>query len=325
MEAITVLNLSKKYCVYEKSEGFKNSLKDFFHRKYYFKEAVKNLSFKIDEGEIIGFLGENGAGKTTTLKMLSGVLHPSEGDIKILGFTPVERKKQFLKSIAFSMGNRQQLLWDLPARESFNYQREIYEIPGEIYRRNLDLLVGLLGVETLIDIQIRKLSMGERMKMELINNFLYDPRVIFLDEPTIGLDLITQKKIRQFLVDYNKEKKSTIILTSHYMDDIEATCNRVILLKEGQKMHDSTMQELLSTYACNKVIELTFEGRPDTKEVERFGKVISDEGLKIKILAPKEESNTVISNILNAFGNLTDISFSSIPFEQLIENLMAER
>lgn len=322
MSIINVSNLSKVYRVYEKKEGFINSLRDFFNRKYFHKEAVKNLNFSIKEGEIVGFLGENGAGKTTTLKMLSGVLHPTQGEVQVLGYTPIERKKAFLRSIAFVMGNRQQLFWDLPAKDSFNYQKEIYNIPYKTFKNNLEILVELLDVQKLIDVPIRKLSLGERMKMEIINNFIYDPKIIFLDEPTIGLDLFTQKKIRQFIVNYNKEKKATILLTSHYMDDIEATCKRVILLKEGEKIYDSGINELVERYSNDKIIELTFESKPELQKIANIGKIISDEGLKVKIMISRDKSNTAIYEIMSQITDLVDISFSSIPFKQLIENLM---
>jgi len=245
MSIISVKNLSKTYRVHEKPAGFKNTIKDLFARKYIYKNAVNNISFDINPGEIVGLLGENGAGKTTTLKMLTGILYPTSGNITIAGFTPTKRKRAFLKKICFVMGNKSDINWDLPAVDTFRYQQLVYDVPDNEYKNNLSMLAELLGVTHLLNTQIRRLSLGERMKMELINSFLYSPEIIFLDEPTIGLDLGSQVAIRNFLKSYQKEKKdSTIVITSHYMDDIEETCGRVILLSQGQKAFDGDIEEL---------------------------------------------------------------------------------
>ena len=245
MSNISVKNLSKTYRVHEKPEGFKNTLKDLFARKYIHKKAVDDISFEINPGEIVGLLGENGAGKTTTLKMLTGILHPTQGSVAVAGFTPTGRKKAFLKKICFVMGNKSDISWDLPAVDTFRFQQLVYEIPDSRYKRNLNMLSELLGVTQLLNTQIRRLSLGERMKMELINSFLYSPEIIFLDEPTIGLDLGSQMAIRTFLRSYRQERKeTTILITSHYMDDIEETCGRVILLNQGQKAFDGSIEEI---------------------------------------------------------------------------------
>lgn len=243
---ITVDNVSKIYRVHEKAEGVKNGIVNFFHRTYKIKYAVFDVNFSIEKGQIVGLLGENGAGKTTMLKMLTGILFPSNGRIKVSNFNPTERKKEFLKKICFVMGNKSEINWDLPAIDTFRYQQLIYEVPENEYKENVELLSTLLGVSNLLKTQIRRLSLGERMKMELINSFLYSPEIIFLDEPTIGLDLESQIAIRSFIKDYRKERQATIIITSHYMDDIEETCDRVILLNKGKKMFDGNINEVKS-------------------------------------------------------------------------------
>ena len=243
-EIIVAENLTKIYKIHEKPEGFKNTVKDLFARKYVNKTAVDGVSFRVRRGEIAGLLGENGAGKTTTLKMLAGILFPSWGSVSVAGFTPTQRKKAFLKKISFVMGNKSDINWDLPAADTFRYQQLVYEIPDAEYKANLDMLSGLLGVGSLLNTQIRRLSLGERMKMELINSFLYSPEIVFLDEPTIGLDLASQIAIRSFIKSYKRERDTTLIITSHYMDDIEETCDRVILLSRGKKAFDGGIQEL---------------------------------------------------------------------------------
>lgn len=241
---IKVENLTKIYKVHEKPEGFRNTLRDLLNRQYKEKIAVDNVSFNIERGEIVGLLGENGAGKTTTLKMLTGILYPTQGNVIVDGYTPPERKQAFLKKICFVMGNKSDISWDLPAVDTFKYQQLVYDVPEKEYRENIALLSELLNVKHLLNTQLRRLSLGERMKMELINSFLYSPELVFLDEPTLGLDLNSQIAIRRFLKEYRKERNTTMMITSHYMDDIEETCDRVILLKTGQKAFDGPLSEL---------------------------------------------------------------------------------
>lgn len=243
-EIIAVKNVKKEYRIHEKAEGIKSAIADFFHRKYIYKAAVKNVSFSIEQGQIVGLLGENGAGKTTMLKMLTGVLFPTDGEINVLGFTPTDRKKEFLKSISFVMGNKSEVNWDLPAVDTFRYQQLVYEVSENEFQANLKMMSELLDVQSLLKVPIRHLSLGERMKMELINNFIYSPQIVFLDEPTLGLDIKSQMAIREFIKAYRREKNTTIIITSHYMDDIEETCDRVILLHKGDKIYDGNISEL---------------------------------------------------------------------------------
>ena len=244
MSIIRVNNLSKTYRIHEKPAGFANTFKDLFARKYIDKKAVDNISFTVNKGEVVGLLGENGAGKTTTLKMLTGILYPTSGSVTVDGFTPTQRKKAFLKKICFVMGNKSDINWDLPAVDTFRYQQLVYDVPDNIYHENLAMLSELLDAKHLLNTQLRRLSLGERMKMELINSFLYSPDIVFLDEPTIGLDLKSQISIREFLKKYRAERNTTIIITSHYMDDIEETCDRVILLNHGQKAFDGNILDI---------------------------------------------------------------------------------
>ncbi len=244
MSMIQVEQLSKVYRVHEKPEVFRSALKDLLKRKYIDKTAVDDLSFNVEQGEIVGLLGENGAGKTTTLKMLTGILHPTSGIVTVAGFRPTDRKKEFLKQISFVMGNKSDINWDLPAIDTFRYQQLIYDVKEEQFQKNVDHLAELLDVKHLLRTQIRRLSLGERMKMELINNFLYTPNLVFLDEPTLGLDLRSQMAIRQFLKEYRSMYQTTMIITSHYMDDIEETCDRVILLQSGHKTYDGSLVDL---------------------------------------------------------------------------------
>ncbi|MEK7623660.1 MAG: ABC transporter ATP-binding protein, partial [Patescibacteria group bacterium] len=248
MPIISVNNLSKTYEYYKKQPGLLNSLKSLFHREKLFTKAVKDVSFTIDEGEFVGFLGPNGAGKTTTLKMLSGIIYPTTGTASVLGYTPWKRQPVFQKQFALVMGQKNQLWWDLPAMESFLLNKEIYEVPEKQFRATLDELTELLDIGKLLDIPVRKLSLGERMKCELVAALLHSPKVLFLDEPTIGLDVVSQHNIRQFLKTYNKEKKTTIILTSHYMEDVEALCERVVIINHGALMYDGSLQQLLDKY-----------------------------------------------------------------------------
>lgn len=269
---IDVKNLNKIYKIHEKQEGFKNSVKDFFDRKYMYKEAVKNVTFSVQKGSIVGFLGKNGAGKTTTLKMLSGVLCPTGGDVEILGYNPVERNKDYLKRISFVMGNKSSINWNLPAIDSLRYQQLLYDVSPNEFKDNLELLAEMMNAKKLLNIPIRRLSLGERMKMELINSFIYFPEVIFLDEPTIGLDLDSQYALRAFVRKYVQERKATVIITSHYMDDIEDLCERIILIDEGKIYFDDDISALKSNNMRfrENVLELMKEIREDKGSIPKF-------------------------------------------------------
>lgn len=256
MPIIEVKNLSKTYEYYKKQPGLLASVKGLFKREKLYVEAVKEINFNIEEGELVGFLGPNGAGKTTTLKILSGILYPSGGEAKVLGYTPHKRQKEYQKQFALVMGQKNQLWWDLPAMESFILNKEIYEVPDKEFKDNLAELTELLDVKDVLDIQVRKLSLGQRMKCELIAALLHKPKVLFLDEPTIGLDVVAQKNIRDFIKKYNQEEKTTIILTSHYMEDISQLCKRIIIIDLGRIIYDGRLDDLMKKYASHKLLEV---------------------------------------------------------------------
>jgi len=323
MGIISAINLSKTYRIHQKQEGLKNAVMDFFHRKYTYKNAVNSLNMTIEKGEIVGLLGENGAGKTTTLKMLTGILYPTSGEVKVLNYTPTDRKRDFLKKIAFVMGNRNEINWDLPAVDTFRYQKLVYQVPDELYRKNLDMLSEMLNVEHLLNTQLRLLSLGERMKMELINSFLYSPEVVFLDEPTIGLDLSSQAAIRKFLREYSKERKITVIITSHNMDDIEETCDRVILLSKGNKVFDGTIGEMSWLYSSEKVLQLVFDKQVDPDEFAKYGEITEAKDHSLKLLVRKEQYRSVVAELISKNENLTDISITDIPFKNIVSQVMS--
>lgn len=274
MADIEAKNLSKTYEYYRKQQGLAGSLKSLFYREKLYAEAVKDVSFSIESGELVGFLGPNGAGKTTTLKMLSGILHPTGGEVKVLGHIPSKREKSYQKQFGLVMGQKNQLIQDLPAIETFVVNKEIYDIPDGEFRKNLDELTELFEIKDILDVQVRKLSLGQRMKCELVAALIHSPKVLFLDEPTIGLDVVAQKNIRDFVKKYNQEKKTTIILTSHYMEDIRELCQRVIIINLGKIIYDGRLDELIKEYAPHKLLKVTFNGGGIKREqVEKFGEV----------------------------------------------------
>ena len=323
MTIIEVKKLSKTYEYYKKQPGLKGSLRALFKREKLFTEAVKGISFSIERGELVGFLGPNGAGKTTTLKMLAGILYPSSGEARVLGFTPWERKREFQKQFALVMGQKNQLWWDLPAQESFILNKEIYEVPAEQYHKNLNELVTMLGVENLLDVQVRKLSLGERLKMELIAALLHSPKVLFLDEPTIGLDVVSQQKIREFIKKYNEQEKTTILLTSHYMEDVEKLCQRVIIIAKGELIYDGSLTELLNKYIGHKILKVTFNEKVDRADLEPYGKLVefSEKRVVLETLKHKvKESATAILNKLP----VDDILIGEVEIEEVIRKIFNE-
>ncbi|MBN2811733.1 MAG: ATP-binding cassette domain-containing protein [Spirochaetales bacterium] len=266
MGIIDVDCLSREFTYYRKGEGVKASVKNLFARQTMVKKAVDSISFSIDEGSTVGFLGPNGAGKTTTLKMLAGIMHPSSGSARVLDFTPWERKKAFRMQISIVMGQRSQLWPDLPALESFDLNREIYEIPMPEYRRTLDHLVSLFGIEDQLAVQVRRLSLGERMKMEIIAALLHRPKILFLDEPTIGLDIISQKSIRDLLKSLRDGFGTTVMLTSHYLSDIEDLCERIILINHGLVVYDGPLSAVNDALGSRKILRLSLsESVPESR------------------------------------------------------------
>src|SRR5256885_1065985 len=258
MSVIEVQGLTKSFRTYKKNPGLSGAIKGLFHREYEMTLAVKDVSFAIEEGELVGFLGPNGAGKTTTLKMLSGLLYPTSGTARVLGYVPWERKDGYRRQFALLLGQKNQLWWDLPARESLNLNAKIYGIDPAVFVRTVGNLTELLTVKDKLDVPVRELSLGERMKMELIASLLHQPKVLFLDEPTIGLDVISQKTVREFLRTYNATHKITILLTSHYMADIRELCRRVIIIHRGKIFFDGALTEVLDRFADFKIVTVQY-------------------------------------------------------------------
>ncbi|MBP6913021.1 MAG: ATP-binding cassette domain-containing protein [Candidatus Levybacteria bacterium] len=321
---ISVSNLVKTYKVHKKEPGFSGSLKSLFFRKYETVEAVKDISFEIKPGELIGFIGPNGAGKTTTLKCLSGLLYPSGGKVNVLGFKPFDRKTNFLKQIALVMGQKNQLWWDLPPTETFLLNKEIYEIPDKKYKETLEDLVELLDVKDVLNIQVRKLSLGQRMKCELIAALLHSPKVLFLDEPTIGLDVVMQKKLRDFLKEYNSKYNATIILTSHYMEDVRQLCERVIVIDHGTLLFDGKLDNLIKEYTQNKTISLILEKPVDRLKLEKLGEVTEYDFPKVVLSVKRKESNTITTKLLKDFP-VIDLNIEEPDIEDIIREVFSKK
>ncbi len=315
MEAITVRNLTKSFEYYEKEAGLKSSIRNLFRREKLVREAVRSISFAIDEGEMVGFLGPNGAGKTTTLKMLSGILFPTSGEATVLGHVPWERKKAFKMNFSIVMGQKSQLWFDLPALESFRLNQCIYELDDTTYRRTLDELTELLDVRDMLKVQVRRLSLGERMKMELIASLLHKPKIMFLDEPTIGLDILSQRKIREFLKYYNEQTKTTVILTSHYMNDIEALCRRMVLINRGKIMFDGDLYRVNDLFSATKILRLQLSEELPEAALAQFGVVKACEGVEATLEIPRERVKAVASEILNSLP-VVDFTMEDIPVEE---------
>ena len=270
MHTIIVDNLEKTYRVEKKTPGFLGSLRDLVKPHYEEKKAVKNISFVIDEGELVGFIGPNGAGKTTTLKMLSGLLYPTAGAVRVIGFDPWKREYDFLRQISLVMGQKNQLWWDLPAIESFNLARDIYDLDPKTYKRTLNELVSILEIGDVLNVQVRKLSLGQRMKAELVAALIHSPKILYLDEPTIGLDVVMQQSMRQFLKSYNQKGDGSIILTSHYMDDVKELCKRVIIIDQGSILYDGLLSDVIAKFSKHKIIEVILaDGKIETHKVLR--------------------------------------------------------
>ncbi len=324
MSIIEVNKLSKTYEYYKKQVGLWNSIKSLFHREKLFTDAVKEMQFTIQEGEFVGFLGPNGAGKTTTLKMLSGIIHPTGGEAKVLGFTPWRRQHEFQKQFALVMGQKNQLWWDLPAMESFILNKEIYEVPDTQFKSTLAELCEVLEIQDILDIPVRKLSLGQRMKCELAAALLHSPKVLFLDEPTIGLDVVSQKNIREFLKRYNQEKKTTIILTSHYMEDVEALCDRVIIINHGALLFDGALSTLTNRFIDKKTIEATFTSPVPRAQLEKFGLIKEYTPEHVVLEVQKEKTKAVAVQILSELP-VDDVLINEIPIDDVIRKIFTSK
>lgn len=315
--------MSKYYQVYQKETGFLGSIKSLISRKYSKVKAVDDISFEIEEGELIGFIGPNGAGKTTTLKCLSGLLYPTSGQVSVLGFSPSERKNQFLKQIALVMGQKNQLWWDLPAMESFILNKEIYDIDDESFRKTLGLLSELLDIKEMVNVAVRKLSLGQRMKCELIAALIHNPKVLFLDEPTIGLDVVMQKKLREFIKEYNKEYKATIILTSHYMEDVKELCKRVIVIDHGKILFDGKLEAIVKKYSKNKFLSVVFSSKADREKLEKLGEIIEYDFPKVIFRVNRRYSNQVVAKLLAKY-DVDDLTITDPKIEDIIRDIFSK-
>jgi ABC-2 type transport system ATP-binding protein len=319
MAIVRAENLSKTYYTHKKQPGVAGALRGLFTRERVGVEAVKDVTFSIDEGEVVGFLGPNGAGKTTTLKMLSGILFPSSGKAEVLSFTPWERRPEMQKKIALVMGNKMQLWWDLPAWDSFEVLKQIYEVPEKEFKNRVEGLIETLQLEDKIHTQVRKLSLGERMKCELVAALLHNPSVIFLDEPTIGLDVVSQKRIREFLKEYNREAKTTILLTSHYMQDVAELCERVIVIDHGSLIYEGPLQDLSHRFRPIKKLILAFS-EPVTEDLQEFGEVLERTDSSATIEVPRERTTQIAAKILTSLP-VEDISIEEPEAEEVIRAL----
>lgn len=319
-EIIKVEKLDKNFTSYKKIPGLRGSLISLFKREKKIHRAVNDVSFSLRKGEIVGFLGPNGAGKTTTLKVLSGLLKPTSGSVSVLGYEPFQRKEEYLKQISLVMGQKNQLWWDIPPIETFRLNKEIYDISDKDFDNVLKELVDLLDVEKIIYKQSRKLSLGERMKCEVIAALIHSPKVLFLDEPTIGLDITMQKKIRQFILEYNKRHNATIILTSHNMDDVKEVCKRIVMINKGKIIFDGEISELNRKAGNYKLITIYANKELDKEELSKIGKLIKFEPLKAVI---RTESNNIpqkVSSILSSF-DIDDIDINEPKLEDIIMEL----
>ena len=322
MPAVETRNLTKIYRTYRKEAGLWGAVKGLVHREYDEVRAVDGVSFSIEEGELVGFLGPNGAGKTTVLKMLSGLLNPSGGEARVLGHVPWERKDELKRQFSLLLGQKNALWWDLPARESLELNRTIYGISRENFNRVVGGLSELLEVEGKLDVMVRELSLGERMKMELIAALLHAPRVLFLDEPTIGLDVTSAQKVRNFLKQYNAGRPIVTMLTSHYMQDIEELCHRVILIDHGRILFDGPLRTIVDRFSTHKILRFTFE-EAAARDFSLFGEVTEQTPQTVQLKVPRTEVAAVCRAVLGR-DPVTDINVQDIPVEEVIRRLFAE-
>lgn len=318
---INVKGLVKEYKVYKKQEGLLASVKGLFKREYKIVKAVADIDLQIEQGEMIGFIGSNGAGKTTTLKMLSGLLYPTRGNVEVLGAVPYQRKSAFLKEIALVMGQKNQLWWDLPAIETFRLNKKIYEVSDSEYEKVLKEFIELLDLKDVINKQVRKLSLGERMKCELVAALIHTPKILFLDEPTIGLDVVMQKRIRKFIREYNKKYKATVILTSHYMDDVKEICERIVVIDKGSIVFDDTLDELIVSHAGYKTVSVVFNNKNIKKqELEKFGDVQEFNFHKAVFKVDKNQVPKLASALLAKY-DIDDIDINEPRLEDIVRQV----
>jgi ABC-2 type transport system ATP-binding protein len=317
MSILDVEQLSKVYPVPVKQAGLKGTVRHFFKRTQRLVKAVQEVSFQIEPGEVVGFLGPNGAGKTTTLKMLTGLIHPSSGQVRVAGYVPYKRQEPFLQTITLVMGQKQQLLWDLPALDSLKINAAVYGIPEKEFRRRVDELSQMLDVGDQLIQPVRKLSLGQRMKAELLAALLHEPQVLFLDEPTLGLDVNAQVAVREFLREYNKRTGATILLTSHYMADITALCERVILIYEGRLIYDGRLDGLLDRFAPYREVKVELVRSLDESQLSAYGEIESIQGCSVRLIVKRDELTKMVAQML-ADLEVVDLTVTDPPIEEVI-------
>ncbi|MBI4426437.1 MAG: ABC transporter ATP-binding protein [Candidatus Kerfeldbacteria bacterium] len=320
MPIIEVRDLSKTYTYHRKAPGLWNSVKSLFKRQTLTTEAVKRVSFTVEAGELVGFLGPNGAGKTTTLKMLAGILYPTTGEARVLGYVPWERKAAYQKQFSIVMGQKNQLWWDLPAMESFLLNKEIYEIPEPQFKETLNELTELLDLHEVLDVQVRKLSLGQRMKAELTAALLHRPKVLFLDEPTIGLDVVAQQKMREFIKAYNQQQKTTIMLTSHYMEDVAALAQRVIIIDRGIIFYDGPLTGLAAKVHEHKTVRMTFTKPVAATDLPAFAHIIERTPTTATVRIPRKDSARRTAEMLKTLP-IDDITIEEEPIDDVIRQV----
>ena len=320
MSIIEIEQLTKSYRVYKKQEGLGASIRGLFHREYREVEAVRSIDLTVEQGEFVAFLGPNGAGKTTTLKLLSGVINPTSGTARVMGYTPWERDNAYRRRFALVMGQKNQLWWDLPAQESYRLHQKIYAIEPAAFQKTLNELVELLDVGKLLGQPVRELSLGERMKMELIAALLHEPDILFLDEPTIGLDVVAQHAIQQFLRSYQEDRKTTILLTSHYMKDIIALCQRVVVIADGQIQYDGSLTGIIDDFSGQKIVTLQFAKGHDPGDLSEIGDVIETDLPKAKLRISRAEVPSRLAAALNQH-TIEDVVVEDPPLEEVIATM----
>src|SRR5690348_773469 len=323
MPIIEVSGLAKSYRVYQKREGLWASFTGLLHREHKEVEALKGIDLTVDQGEFVAFLGPNGAGKTTTLKLLSGVITPTSGTATVMGYVPWKRDNAYRRRFALVMGQKNQLWWDLPAQESFRLHQQIYRIEPDRFDRTRDELVDLLQVGGLLKQPVRELSLGERMKMELIAALLHSPEVLFLDEPTIGLDVIAQHNIQTFLRHYQQLRRITILLTSHYMKDVAALCKRVVIIAHGRIVYDGSLSGIVDRFSSHKVVSLQFpaDAEPPT-DLGRYGEMLEEKFPKIKFRIDRREVAETLAEVLARY-TIEDVSVEDPPLEEVIAEMFS--
>lgn len=320
MSIIAVQHLKKDFSVPQKEPGLLGTLRSITNPKYNNVRAVDDITFTINEGELVGFIGPNGAGKTTTLKMLSGILYPTSGTVEVLGHTPWKREEEFLKNITLVMGQKNQLWWELPAIDTFQLNKAVYGIADGDFNKTLSELVDLLDLSDLVNTPVRKLSLGQRMRMELVAALLHRPKILFLDEPTIGLDVVAQEKIRGFISTYNKENSATILLTSHYMDDIERLATRIIIINHGKIIFDGKLRRIQEKFGRQKIIRAELEKEVAQKELSKVGEVVSYEFPHVQIRVNRSDSRTAVSRLLENFP-VDDLTIEDPSIEEIIRGV----